>query len=116
MHSGSGEQDTAHTQLCIGVVQLLERRFGIMHRQKRDAFEAGIAAQICFGEPVVVSPRRSQGVVSVDDAADALAGGGKEHGIVESDLIHELEPSFGSGVVKPAVGSRGEGAGRSSGQ
>ena len=33
MHSRSGEEDAAHTQLCIGMVQFRQRRFGVMHRQ-----------------------------------------------------------------------------------
>src|SRR5688500_10608930 len=116
LHAGSREQNSAKAQIGISALQLLKRRFGVMHRQKSNAFEAGVAPQISLGEPVVVSPRRTEGVVPVDDPADALAGGGEENGIVEADLIHELEPSFGSGVVKPAVGSSGEGAGRRSGQ
>ena len=75
-----------------------------MHRQNRDAFETAIALQISFGKPVVVSPGRSARIVPVDDAADALARRGEENGIIEADLIHEIEPSFGSGVLKPSIG------------
>ena len=58
-----------------------------MHRQNTDALEARIPLQISFGKPVVVSPSGSHGIVPVDDASNALAGGGKEDGIVEPYLI-----------------------------
>ena len=72
--------------------------------------------KISLGEPIVVRPRRADGVVAVDDAADALAGGRKEDGIIEPDLIHELDPAIGSGILKPAFRISREGAGRSTGQ
>ena len=58
-----------------------------MHRQNTDALEARIPPQVSFGEPVVVCPSGSHGVIPVDDASDALAGGGKQDGIVEPYLI-----------------------------
>ena len=100
MHSGRGKQDAAHAEFGIRMLQLLERRVGIVHRQNGDAFEAAIAPQVSFGEPVVVSPGRSHGVVAVDDAADALAGGGEEDGIVEPHLIHKLKPPFGTRIFE----------------
>ncbi len=45
-----------------------------------------------------------------------MAGGGEENGVFELDLIHEREPSFGSGVLKSTLGCGGEGAGRSPSQ
>src|SRR5262245_13387771 len=87
-----------------------------MHRQDTDAFEARIPLQVSFGEPVVVSPSGSHGVVPVDDASDALAGGGKQNGIVEPDLIQKLNPSFRSRIVKATVGAHTKRPRRGSGE
>src|SRR5262245_63493717 len=96
--------------------QLCRRRFGTMHWQNTDAFEARIPAQLDFGEPVVVSPSGPCGVVPVDDASDALASGGKQDGIVEPYLIQKLNPSFRSRIVKATIAAHTKRSRRGSGE
>src|SRR5215813_12559802 len=98
------------------MLQLLQRRFGIMHWQDTDAFEARIPLQVSFGQPVVVSPSGPRCVVPVDDASDALAGGGKQNGIVEPDLIQKLNPSFRSRIVKATIAAHTKRSRRGSGE
>src|SRR5262245_28719796 len=116
VYSRRGEKDSAYAELCISISQLLQRRFGIMHWQNTDAFEARIPSQVSFCEPVVVSPSGPRGIVPVDDASDALPGGGKQDGIVEPYLIQELNPSFRSGIVKATVGAHTKRARRGLGE
>jgi len=66
--------------------------------------------------PLKRESRRPHGVVPIHDASDALAGGRKEDGIVKAYLIHELDPSFGSRVVKATVRTDAKGARRSVGK
>src|SRR5919108_4719642 len=116
MHTRRGKKDPAHAKLCISPPQLFQRRFDIMHRQNANALEAGIPPQVSLGEPVVVGPSGAHGIIAVYDTADALPRGGKKDRILEPDLIDELNPPFGSGILEPTVRTNAKSAGRSSRQ
>src|SRR4030095_10624122 len=116
VHPRGGKKPPAHAHFVICPAQLFQRRFGIMHRQNADALEAGIPPEVGLGEPVVVGASGPYGIVPVPQATDSLAGGGEKNRILEPDLIHELNPSFGSWVLKATVRTNAESALRSSRQ
>src|SRR5262245_36537186 len=109
--AGRGKKHCAHAQFRICAPQLFQRRFRIVHRQNADALEARVPPQIGLGEPLIVGTSGAYRVITIYETPDALAGSGKKNGKLEPDLIHELDPSFGSRVLKAALpdakGARG---------
>src|SRR5215831_6110036 len=86
-HSLRSDGDTDQSQLGHRAFDLFHRRIHVLKRQQRHRFESRTLLANCRDE-IVVSPRVSDRVVTLEDFAHGKAGGGKQYRDIDAFAIH----------------------------
>ena len=87
-----GQHRAAEAEVHDRPSELLDGRFGHLHRQQRHPVEASVGLDVGRRQPIVVGAGEDDRHLRVGDRAARQAGGGIEHRALDPDTFHEGDP------------------------